>query len=219
MKNLCVSLLISAITILLCGCASTQPSMSSPDQPELISMTSLPPVSSMYPASGVKLKMLFHVKRDGSIMEVKMMNSSGDPSWDKGAVDSMSKWQFSAFPASDTSPDIWVRNTVILQVQEPIILTLGELVTTNQQVADSLYAMLKGGADFDALTKQVPAGAKEPLGRFLGATDIARYPKSVRDALSNLGINEFTAPLRIGTEFVIYKRYLPDGMEDPAQQK
>ncbi len=218
MKNLSLFLFVSTVLILLSGCATTQQPAASPDQPELISMTSLPPVSSMYPASGLKLKMLFHVKHDGSVMEVKMMNSSGDPTWDKGAVDSMGKWQFSAFPASDASTDKWVRNSVILQVQEPLILTLGEIITTNKQVADSLYNALKGGADFDAMIKLVPPGATQPLGKFLGATDIARYPKVVRDALRKLGINEITEPLRIGKEYIMYKRYRPDGLDDPAQQ-
>ncbi len=172
----------------------------------------------MFPSTGLRLKMMFHIKHDGSIVEAKMMNSSGDPTWDKGAVDSMMKWQFSALPASDNAPDKWIRNTVILQVQEPTILTLGQLVSANQQVADSLYGLLKGGTDFDALIKQVPSGATQPLGRFLGAVDIARYPKAVRDALRKLGINEFTAPIRVGNEYVVYKRYMPDGLDENPQQ-
>ncbi len=218
MKHLSVFFFFATFLLFVSGCASTQQVTVPADQPELVSMTSLPPISSLFPASGLKFKMLFHVKHDGTVMEVKMMNSSGDPNWDKGAADSMARWQFSAFPASDTSPDKWIRNTVVLQVQEPTILTLGVLIASSQQAADSVYGTLKAGADFDALIRQVPPGATQPQGRFIGAIDIARYPKVARDALRRLGINDFTGPIRVGFVYLIYKRYQPDGLEDPPQQ-
>lgn len=217
MKHLFVSFLLPALVLMLVGCATTQQPEAPSDQPELITMTSLPPVSSMYPASGLKLKMLFHVRGDGSVSEVKMMGSSGDPDWDKGAIDSMSRWQFNAFEPGNASAERWIRNTIILQVQEPTILNLAELSTTSQQTADSLYNLVDGGADFDALVKQAVAGGKDAMGKITGEVDIARYPKRVRDALRKLGINQITHPLRIGAKFTIFKRYVPDGLQMPTQ--
>lgn len=203
-------------SLLFVGCATTQPETSA-DQPELVSMTSLPPVSTTYSMSGLKLNILFHLQNDGSVSEVKMMKSSGDPDWDRAAVDSMKLWRFTPSNAEKHGTERWIRNTIILQVQEPTVLTLGDLKAPSQQEADSLYALLQSGSDFETLQKQSEPGLSNPRGKFLGAVDIARYPKHVRDALRKLGLNEVTNPLRIGTSYVVFKRYKPDGLQETQQ--
>jgi TonB family protein len=217
MKQLVVCLLIPVIVLMVVGCATTRQPEAPSDQLELVTMTSLPPVSTMYPASGLKFKMLFHVRGDGSVSEVKMLGSSGDPDWDKGAIDSMSRWQFTPFQPGNAAADRWIRNTIILQVQEPIVLNLAELSTMNQQTADSLYNLIDRGADFDALIRQAISGGKDPMGKLVGEVDIARYPKLVRDVLRKLGTNQTSPPLRIGAKFTIFKRYVPDGLQMPTQ--
>ena len=205
------------VVLILAGCATTQQPETQSEQPELITMTSLPPVSTNYPASGLKLKILFHIRDDGSVTEVKMIGSSVDPDWDRVAIDSMKKWQFAPFRSQGSGAERWIRNTIILQVQEPTVLTLGELSASSQEAADSLYALVDNGSEFEPLMKQVVSGTSELQGRFIGAVDIARYPKHVRDALRKLGLNQMTHPLRIGSRHVIFKRYKPDGIEDLPQ--
>jgi len=197
------------VLVLVAGCATTQPASPS-EQPELVAMTSLPPVSAMYPSNGLKLNVLFHVRGDGSIIDVKLMGSSGDADWDRAATDSMKQWRFAPLTQDNVAVERWVRNTIILQVQEPTVLTLGELNASTQQDADSLHTLLDAGSDFNELMKQVVPGSTEPRGKFLGAVDIARFPRHVRDALRKLGFNQVTSPLRVGTTYVIYKRYKPD---------
>jgi TonB family protein len=205
---------IFVLIFLFVGCGTSQQTESPSDQPELISMTSLPPVAPGFPTNGLKINVLFHANSDGSVTEVRMLGSSGDPAWDRSAVDSMRQWRFAPYQVSGSPSSRWIRNTIILQVQEPTILTLGELTAATPQEADSLYSLLRGGMDFDTLAKQVVAGTSTMVGKFLGVVDIARYPKHVRDELRKLALNEITPPLRIGAKYKIYKRYMPDGPVD-----
>ena len=211
MKHALLPLFISLF--ILAGCATTQPGSSS-NLPELISMTSLPQISAVYPMGGLKLNVLFHVRDDGTVEEVKLLKSSGDPDWDKAAIDSMKLWRFTALHEESPDQGRWIRTTVILQIQEPTVLTLAEINTNSFEEADSLYALLQGGSDFESLCKQEAPGSSGHQGKFLGAVDIARYPNHVRNALRNLGVNEVTKPLRIGNKFLLFKRYKPAGMEE-----
>jgi TonB family protein len=215
MKNQMIPLFF--VMLMLAGCATTKQMELPSDQPELITMTSLPPVARMIPANGLKLNILFHIRGDGSVTKVRMLGSSGDPDWDRSAIDSMRQWRFTANELDRLDAGQWIRNTIILQVQEPTIMTLGELTVGSQPEADSLYFLLQHGSDFDALLRQVAPGASAPIGRFIGSIDIAKYPKHVRDELRKLGRNEITRPLRVGATYVIYKRYKPDGLQDLPQ--
>jgi TonB family protein len=215
MKSLLICL--SVIVLTLIGCATSSQTPSPSEQPEIVNMTSLPPVAPNFPTNGLKLNILFHVKGDGSVTEAKMLGSSGDPAWDRAAVDSMKLWRFTPKPLDGSSTGQWIRNTIILQLQELTVLTLGELAVGNQQGADSLYSLLQNGSDFDALMKQIGQGSSASFGRYIGAVDIARYPKHVRDALRKLGVNDFTRPIRIGSKYTIYKRYQSDGPIDLPQ--
>lgn len=212
MKHLLLPLFI--LSLILIGCATTKPVPPS-DQPELIGMTSLPTISANYSMSGLKLNVMFQVRNDGSVSEVNLMKSSGDPDWDRAAIDSMKLWHFTPSQTDKPAAERWIRNTIILQVQEPMVLTLGELKAGSQQEADSLYALLQNGSNFETLSKQIAPGSADPRGKFIGAVDIARYPKHVRDALRKLAINQITPPLRIGTQYLIYKRFKPDGADMP----
>jgi len=208
MKSLIISSFI--VSLILAGCATTQVAEPPSDQPELVTMTSLPIVAANFPTNGLKLKVLFHVMGNGSVTEVRFLGSSGDPDWDHAAIDSMKLWHFATDKLDNAQAGRWIRNTIILQVQEPTVLTLGELNANSQQMADSLYALLQNGSDFDTLIKQTAQGASNPIGRFIGAVDIARYPKHVRDQVRRLGIDDFSRPIRIGSNYTIYKRYKPD---------
>ncbi len=215
MKSLIISSFV--VSLIFAGCATTQVTESPSDQPELVTMTSLPLVAQNFPTNGLRFKVLFHVMGNGSVTEVRILGSSGDADWDRAAIDSMKQWHFATDKLQNAPAGRWIRNTIILQVQEPTVLTLGELNAGSQQEADSLYALLQNGSDFDALIKQVIQGASNPIGRFIGAVDIARFPKHVRDQVRQLSINEFSRPVRIGSSYTIYKRYKPDGLVDLPQ--
>ncbi len=194
--------------MLLAGCAITREI--SVDQPELISMSSLPPTPPSSTITQLRLNVLFHILRDGTVADARILGSSGYPLWDAAAVDSMKQWRFA--PAlDDTSPTgWWMRYTLVVGIQEPIMMNLGELVMSNQGEADSVYQLLQSGVVFDTLARHVREGSAIDAVRYIGIVDIARYPGHVRDELRKLAEGSFTHPVRVGHNYIIYKRFKPD---------
>jgi TonB family protein len=155
------------------------------------------------------MEVLFLVHGDGSVEEVRLVESSGDPAWDHSAADSMKQWKFAFATPDSTLEAQWVRTTLIVQVQEPIVMTLGELTAGTRREADSLYALLLQGADFTTLAKTVRQDAPNQCGWFLGATNISKYPPHIREALRSLALNGLTPPLQIDSRYAIFKRLEP----------
>jgi TonB family protein len=206
-----VSVLAAIAALLFVGCSASRPAEGPPPQLELISVTSLPTLPTMFSAGGLKLNVMFRVVNSGDVAEVKFVTSSGDPEWDQAAVDSMKQWRFTSWVPDGLPAECWVRNTCVVQIQEPCILTLGQLSAPTKEEADSLYALLEGGTDFDLLAKELRPGTTEKYGSYLGTMDISRYPQQVRVELRKLGVNGFTPPIRVGSNYMIYKRYSGDG--------
>jgi TonB family protein len=150
---------------------------------------------------------MFLLRADGSVADLKITTSSGDAAWDAAAADSMKRWRFAATSSRPIPVDRWIRNTVIVQVQEPLVLTLGKVEADTRATADSLYTLLKSGADFEAIARTSGAGASGHCGWFLGATDIAWFPQEIREALHKLPVNGVTPPLRVDSRFAIFKRF------------
>jgi hypothetical protein len=86
-------------------------------------------------------------------------------------------------------------------------LTLGELVAAGQHEADSLYELLNSGVTFASVARQFISGSSVERGRILGAVSIETYPERVRNELRKLDVNDFTHPLRLGTDYVIFMRF------------
>jgi TonB family protein len=204
-------LFITACALLtFLGCATTPPAETTTPQMELFSMTSLPTLPTRFPAGGLKLNVIFRVLDNGTVAELKLLSSSGDENWDRAAADSMKHWHFTPSPEPGPPTGRWMRNVVVVQVQEPTLLTLGQLTAQSKQEADSVYALLEGGADFDAMLKQTRPGSAEPIGFYYGTIDIARFPQQVRVEVQRLGVNSYTEPIRVGAHYFIYKRYSGD---------
>jgi TonB family protein len=193
------------------GCATTPPAENTVPQMELISMTSLPALPARFPMGGLKLNVLFHVLDDGSVPDVKLLSTSGDENWDRVAIDSMKQWHFTASTQFASPSGRWIRNMIVVQVQEPTVITLGQLTALSRQEADSVYALLEQGTDFDTLLKRARPGSQQAMGVYFGTINIARFPQQVRAELQKLGVNNYTVPIRVGTSYFIYKRYAGDG--------
>lgn len=187
---------VSVALLLLSGCSGTQQVAVPTERVELISMTPLPPITSISYAAGMKLNVLIHVLQDGTVENVRMLGSSGDGGWDSLALQAMKHWRY-APPRRDGVPtDMWFRELVVVQIQEPIVMTIGEIVSASLHKADSLYALLEKGTDLDTLFKQA-----------IGTFDINKYPPNVRDTLRKLLRGENTGPIRVGDRYIIYKRF------------
>ena len=196
------------VTLLLfLGCAATQHADISSAQQDLVAMTQLPSISFM---SGLKLNALFRLQNDGSVAEIKMLRSSGDSHWDAQAIDSMKQWRFTPLPRDAAPVDHWIRFVIVVQIEEPVIMSLGELVSPGPREADSLYLLLQKGAQFDSLARRVTQGSSAGTDWFFESVNIAKYPPHVREQITGLRVNSFTHPVRVGTNYVIYKRFHRD---------
>jgi TonB family protein len=190
----------------LAACVPSQQSIAPTDRPEIVSMSSLPVFASPYAFEKLKLNVFFLVRKDGSVSDVQLVRSSGDPLWDRAAIDSMKQWHFAASLLEGAMTDRWVRSTVIVQIEEPTIIALAELRSDTRTGADSLYALLQAGVEFETLVTQAQLPGSTVSGKNLGITSIARFPQHVREQLRRLGMNDITPPLRIGNSYVIFKR-------------
>jgi TonB family protein len=187
---------VLVILLALAGCTVTREVEVPTTQLELIDMTPLPPLESISYPAGMKLTVLLHVMKDGTVENVRILGPSGDGGWDSLAVQSIKQWRY-AVPRRDGVPtDIWFRQLVVVQLQEPIEMTIGELASASLHEADSLHASLEKGAIMDTLFMQT-----------LRTVNIMRFPQRIRERLKNLREDDFTRPLRLGEKYVIYKRF------------
>jgi TonB family protein len=187
---------MSIALLLFTGCAGTHDVAAPTERVELMSMTPLPTVNLGSYKSGMRFNVLMHIMEDGSVESVRMLGSSGQSEWDSLALQSMKQWRYAPFRRDGVPVDLWFRQLVVVQIQEPIVMTIGELASSNLHEADSLFALLEKGTDLDSLFR-----------RAIGTFDILQYPQNVRDRLRRLGTGEYTSPLRRGEAHVIYKRF------------
>ena len=187
---------MSITLLLLTGCVGTREVAAPTERVELISMTPLPPIAQGSYHAGMRLNVLMHILPDGTVEDVRMLGSSGDVGWDSLALQNMRRWRYAPFQRDGVPTDVWFRQQVVIKIQEPVVMTIGELVSSTLHEADSLHALLEKGIDLDSL-----------LRRAIGTFDIAKYPKNIRDVLKRLDPGEYTSPLRRGDEYVIYKRF------------
>ena len=195
-KMKCTIAVISITLPILVGCGGSRQMPVQTERLELISMTPLPPISWSSYATEMRLVVLMRILEDGTVGDMKMQGSSGDRDWDSLALRNMRQWRY-ARPRSDSLPyDFWIRQPLIIRVQEPIVMTVGELVSSSLREADSLFLLLEKATDLDPIFRQAA-----------GTVDIATYPPNVRDQLKRLSRGENTTPLRVGDTYVIYKRF------------
>lgn len=193
--------------LLFAGCVTPYQTTAPESQSELISMTPLPPMTSMATAFGVKLAAVFHVRPDGSTQDVTLLRSSGDSEWDRPAIDSMKQWRFIPLTSDKPREDRLIRLAVVVQVQDPVIIRLAEMVFPSKARADSMYMLLRAGAGFETLAAQTLAGGPEGSWKPVSPVNLVRFPRHVRETLCRLQTNEISEPIRIGLEYVIFKKY------------
>lgn len=188
-QRLTMKYLVVFFLVLLIGCGTTQPLDTPRDQPEVISMAPLPSYPSTVPLTGLRFTVMLHVMENGTVGEASMIGTSGAVDWDSMAIQSIKLWKFQPAKQNGRPVASWLRQAVVVQIQEPIVLYLGELVLPRQESADSLYALLTNGMSFEALAMQSVA-ASHDHGGYLGAVNIAIFPKPVRERLKDLRIGE-----------------------------
>ena len=115
-------------------------------------------------------------------------------------------WKYTPASKGGKNIAIWVHQAVKVITVDPETLLLAEIVSHDRTSADSVYAMLKAGADFEELARKHSSSTTAERGGYMGKVNLSVFPLAVRDQLSRLHEEDFTAPLQVGDDFVIYKR-------------
>jgi TonB family protein len=189
----------------LLGCGTPYEVARDIEPPELISYAPLPPLPSVPSNRMMRLKVILCVREDGTVDQARLLTPSGDPSWDTLAERSILLWRYAPPMRNGVPTDVWIHQQIVVQFDDPILMSLSRLSAFSQSQADSLYALLEKGTDFDTLVRLFGAGSDERSG-FFGTVDIRTFSPRVREALRDLHEGEFTHPIRTGNSYVIYKR-------------
>ena len=187
------------------GCGTSYEVARDIEPPELLSYVPLPSFQSLPSSHMLKLKVVLCVKEDGSVEHARLVSSSGDLAWDSLAEESVNRWRYASPMRNGVPTAVWVHQQIVVQFDDPILMSLSHLSAFSQSQADSLYSLLMNGVEFETLVEQFAMASRE-RGGFLGSVDIRTYAPRIREALKDLREGQFTHPLRLGDKYEIYKR-------------
>ena len=203
--------IIVLAALLLCGCATFEPPDPSQSLPEVIYQSSLPPWP--FHTNKVSLHMTFriHVAADGTVNNVIIETPSGSKDWDALATAQVRKWRYTPALMNSQPAALWLRQTITMHFDEPLYMEIAELTCPEETLADSLYALLLAGASFDSLARQFSVSDSHTRGGVVGEIDVHTLTSRISRQVAVLHRGEFTKPLKLGRQYVIYKR-LANGM-------
>jgi len=199
---------------LLWGCGSTG-SVDMPEiLPRLIEQEPFPPMSEALFLSHSELDLRILIAADGSVLRAQLMNPSNDAVWDSLAGERMKQWKFSPAIHNGKPIAMWINFHAHVKFEIPVYIGLAEIECETAEVADSVFALLQAGGNFDSLVSSFSISkSKENHGQ-LGQVDISRYGESVKRVLTALKGDGYTEPIPFGEHFVIFKRLAADARFD-----
>ncbi len=209
-KLLLLSLLSPAV--LYVGCAMFGQTASEITPPTLIEKSALPaPPQGINPAD-FNLKMELLISKEGKVLYAELKNSTGDPQWDSAAVKCILQWKYS--PAMSEGKPIQLKISQLAHVvpAPPLMMDLAEIMCTNLADADSAYAALQAGGNFESVAKKYSISPTVAKGGSMGSVDIHMYGDEIQDQLQSLRAGEYTHPIQFGLNYVIYRRTPPASM-------
>jgi len=195
---------------LLCGCATLEQTYAPDTLPQLIRQDPLPPWPFQTMDEEVSLDIKIRIGADGSVKDVSFLTPTRNNDWNVLALQKIREWKFSPATVNGRPVALWIRQTLRLRFEEASYLRLAEIVCPDEQTADSAYALLDAGVPFDSLATKLSISDSRSQGGFLGDVDLRTLPLFIRHALQGVRTEHFTSPLRLGRNYVIYKR-LPGG--------
>lgn len=197
------SLLIIALLVVI-GCSSSRTNFDQ-STPYPVKMA-LFPVLAEAPDEDVTLSVLFYLDKDGDVLDVALASEGISPDWNAAAIDSMKKWTFTKPPQNLVDEGIWVRRSVKVFFEDPIIMNLASIAIPDATTADSVYATLNYRSKLEELftdssKHNFPYTMEVEYDQNLGV-----YPDHVRNELKKLRIYTYTKPLKLDNYYVIYQR-------------
>lgn len=201
---------IVLVAVLLYGCATFELPDTSYSLPEVINQSPLPPWP--FHTDNVTLILTFkiHVSANGTVDNAIIETPSGNAKWDTLALTQVRSWRYSPALMNGQPTPLWLRQTVSLRFDQPLIMAIAELTCPDQVMADSVYSMLMVGASFDSLARQFSSSETRNRGGIIGELDLHTLPLKIYREVGKLQSGQFTKPLKLGRQFVIYRR-LSDG--------
>jgi TonB family protein len=202
--------LILIAALFLCGCATIPPVFAPDVFPQLVQQEPLPPWPFPSVDQEVALEIKIRIGSDGDVKDVSFLTPSLSREWNALALEKIRRWKFSPAIVDGRPVALWIRQTLRMRFEQAAYLRLAEIVCPDETTADSVLALLERGAPFDSLATVFSVSASRSQGGFLGDVDLRTLPLVIRHKLERLPTNDFSSPLSLGRNFVIYKS-LPAG--------
>jgi len=199
------------LAVLLCliftfGCSSVKYDNKISSMPVLLERTELPTIPQDVTSSEFYLSVKMMVNEKGEVAKVVLLNGLGIPEWDSSAVKSIKRWKYEPAKVDGTPVNLWLVQKVKVQVETPLYFSLSEIVCDSFDQAEFIMSKLKEGEDFGELALQYSKDTSKSRNGYIGKKDINLYPVNISRVLRNLSINQHTQPLKIGKQYVIFKR-------------
>lgn len=192
--------------LILTGCASVPEPESDLVQPVLVEQSPLPMVNFPCARPRILLNLSMLIDENGVIKHVKLNTPTGNIAWDSMVVEAIQTWKYTPAIANGHPLKVWVQQSVIVDLVEPVYVFLSEIVCNSEAEALRLLDSLRNGVDFEALALRYSQASSSSKHGFLGKVNINNYSNEVRNILAGLRDHEYTPPLKVGSQFVIFKR-------------
>ncbi|MCX6168334.1 MAG: TonB family protein [Ignavibacteriales bacterium] len=202
MKNI-VFLFCSIITI---SCSSIPQNETNSTRLELLEKYPLPTVLQEIYKPNFRISALMLINQNGSVIEVKLLRSSGDHSWDMKLIESLKKWKYAPPLVNNHPRSIWIQQNIRIEIGEPLYLSFSEILCENIVQANEVYEALKKGQDFGDLALKYSINPSRINRGKVESVDIHIYPDYLQKELKSLNTHEFSMPIRYGDKFLIVKR-------------
>lgn len=188
------------------GCATTHP-VELPDRlPQLIEQEPFPPMSDALFRTHHDFDLKLQIEDDGTVLRAEILNPTADSEWDSLAVSRVRRWKFSPAMHAGRPMRMWITFKASVKCEDPVFVDLAEIVLADAALADSAYALLIAGEDFEQLVSRFSVSQSKTVRGYLGAVDIHRYAEDVQKALLRLKESDITKPLAMGKRYTIFKR-------------
>ncbi len=191
---------------LLAGCSSIQTERSLITEPELLKQVTLPLITQNIYHQDIDLVSDILVDDDGSVERASFVKGSGDKDWDALAIASILKWKFSPATYNGKPVKLLIRRKIMIQLAEPEMMNLAEIVFANLKQADSAYKALIDGGDFNGIVSKYSISPSRVSNGLLGEVNIQNYTKNISSVLSDLDEGQITKPIPYGQNYIIFKR-------------
>lgn len=202
--------LLFVSTVIMIGCAEFGQLGANITPPTLLEKTVLPPPPPTIKSQDFNLKLELLISKEGKVLYAQMRNSSGDPNWDSLAVQCVLQWKYAPAMSDGKPIQLKIAQTAHVVLSPPVMMNLSEILCATLAEADSVYSALQAGMNFDSLAVKYSVSSSGVNGGKLGELDIHRYGDEIQDALHRLKPGDYTHPLQMGPNYVIYKRQPQD---------